>query len=448
MENKIPYDCEIKLHSLLDIQNGSIDVIDSRKAKKLFTESLSESQFLIGFLGFLGSGKTFLLGQMIYKNIANYSHTKNISIYRCQREKKENIIFDCPGEDSEEIPEIEKLTQHFIENYVIQTVSAVFLILNESRNDLENNISKLNRMREIIGQNKLLLVFHNFKKLKMKPELLEKIKEVQANYDDGKETDIKERKSENGESIYFWDLKKGEDETHERHLVFMENTENQYFNNETLNYALKFVGNNVHSTKFNLIDSFNTFIANNHKLYFESLNDIFPDQELFTLSDSRLILNPDFEDYFAKIRKSRSIFDEEGYLCSPKLDLKKKTQENQEVLYSIPLPGWKNPKASLRNIKGNQYLVIYGYKFTQKDFMELKKPEAKKSSNNPNKNLTDIDDSEEKEIGLKKIIKVADETNKFSLKKGLIHYLNGVIYITLIPFWSKISETNKNQDQK
>ena len=440
MENKdkIPYDCEIKLHSLLDIQKGSIDVTDSRKAKKLFTESLSESQFLIGFLGFRGSGKTFLLGQMIYQDIVNYSNTKNISIYRCLREKKENIIFDCPGENSDEIPEIDKLAQHFIENYVIQTVSAVFLILNESINDLERNISKLHRVREMIGKNKLLLVFHNCKKMRKKEKLIEKIKEVQSNY--GEEFDIKDRTSDNGEKIYFWGPKG------ERHLVLMENQENRDFNYETLGYALKFVGNNVPTTKFNLIDSFNTFIANNHKLYFESVNDIFPDQELFTLSDSRLILNPDFLDYFAKIRKSSSIFDEEGYLCSPKLELMKETQKKQEVLYSIPIPGWKNPKASLRNIKGNQYLVIHGYKFTQKDFMEFKRSESKKSSINSNMNLNNIDDvSQEKEIGLKKIIKVSEDTNAFSLKKGRNHYLNGVFYLTLVPSWSQISKPGETE---
>ena len=443
---KTKYDLILSLDSLSKIKQGY--------PIKTRNNPSNVSHFQIGLLGSKESGKTFLLSQIILVTMGPlYSPTTEINLKYTKEtyeNKKYDITFiDGPGDygypfscfSFETLKEKKQkfyeecLTQNFIENYIINSANYIYLVLSANDEKYKEDIFQINRVKSLMNSNKVLIIFHNFRLFSRHSSLNEKIKPYFKNFGfDDYDTETIVIKNLIHPIIYYYSKS-----NNQYHFFIMNNYE---YNSECLSSAFNIVVKYNIIAKFDFLESFNSFFSKNHGFYFQSNEDVRPDNYMFKSMDSNIInektltFNKDFFELCEILKPP--LYDEKARLCSSELSYEKEEKDNN-IYYKISLPGWKNPQARLINIKGEQYLKISGEKKQTKDFIR-----ARQFS--PQKNLKDtIDEIKQQAMKLEKLIKISEETQKYMIEEDSTIFSNGVLVLLINPFNQKIYEKNESK---
>ena len=430
------YDLILRINSLVNLNKGwNIEI--SKNSEYNF--NLNKKIGVIGVLGNINSGKTFIISKLTNTNLNSGTHieTDGLSIKYLLKDNHKNldyqyIFLDTKGLNQPILENINKskdiiLTNIFLQNFIILYCDILLLVIDYLSFSEQILINKIKRNLKLVYGQKILIIIHNLKKYT-------KIKQVKSYINNIllksfsfklKRNETVTSKRENvilGE--YFTEY--NEKDIKVFHLIFADDKSEAglYYNGFSKNFIEIHYKDILNLRKFDIIENIKKHFCLQSKIYFNTKinkDDFLSNDDIIKEKAIRLKYPKElmFKDYLCEEIGIQIL--EDNYFI-PKYSILK-TGKNLEI--QVELPG--NVKADIlrpKFIDNNTHIYIMGNKFRDKE------PKEK------NDNFVDI-----RNYGNFKIDIILDRQDyKINQKIKSWNIKDGILYIIL-----EIEDENSNE---
>ena len=378
------YDIKIDINSLINLQNGwKIEM--TKKGENMINfcnKEMNKCFCILGVLGNINSGKSFLLSKLFDINMPSESFIDNKGL--CVKYGNLNeysnlykgyVFLDSKGSNRPILDNIDKLhdiisTESFIQNFIILYSNIILLVINNLSVSEQKLINKIkNNLKLFSNKDKKLIIIHNLKDYK-------KIEEIRYYIDNIliKSSSFKLKKNEtitskkdnaiNGE--YYTEISKNR--LNVFHLIFAADKSEAglYFNTFTKYFIEIHYKEIISLNNFNIFENFKKHIISEFKIYFNHTineDDFIPNEQIIR---EKIIRFKNKKELYYRNNYSNDLglnILEDNYFC-PKYSIYK---INHNIEIRIELPG--NILVDIlkpKFIDNGLQIIIVGNKFKDK----------------------------------------------------------------------------------
>ena len=296
------YDIVFDLKSLSNLKEG-FPIIYSKIIKEQFDEIKEERGIVVTAIGNSNKGKTYILSK-IFEIKLPFGSTKGISIkyphnfFTKKNSNQRFVIIDTEGsekaitisdEDKNEINKLNgfekikriykiindrKMTEHFIQNFAIDSASFVIAVVDELIFQEKKFINRLKNECE----NKTLYIIHNLMYFEKKEEVenyMKKIIEESLFFNiEKREMIILMKEKELNENTVFYAETIKENNNENKYIIHLfmgkEGSEaGNYYNQSTIKFIKENIASSPLMNNFDLIKKFSLFLCQYSNYYFD-----------------------------------------------------------------------------------------------------------------------------------------------------------------------------------
>ena len=377
------YDIIIEINSLMKIMNGWKIKITKYGDKFNLLENLKYKNLcVIGVLGNINCGKSFLISKLTNTNIStgNIIENDGLCIKFLNKNEftdinSEYIILDAKGANQPILENVNKskdiiATNIFLQNYILLYSNIILLVIDYLSISEQIFINKIKNNINLSNDKKILIIIHNLKNYKKIKDVKKYINNILL-----KSFSFKlirnERITSKKENVILGEYftENNEKNISIFHLIFAaDNSEAGFYFNEFTKYFIEIQYKNIYNLRnFDIIESIKSYFCLQSTMYFDTIinkedflskNDIMKEKIIKFKYPKKLF----FKKYFCQ-DLSMQILEDNHFL--PKYNLFK-FGKNLEI--RIELPG--NIKAEILRPKfiGNKInIIIKGKKLRDKE---------------------------------------------------------------------------------
>ena len=384
------YDVIIKINTLINLKNGwKIEIKkQAENTYNLIVNPKGKIFCVIGVVGNINSGKSFLISKLTNSNLPSVAHIENEGLCIKHINKAENtnfnynyIILDSKGLDQ---PILENFnnkskdlvaTNIFLQNFIIFHCDILLLVIDYLSFSEQKLINKIKNNIKLLNTQKKLIIIHNLKNCR-------KIKEIK-NYIDNillksfsfklkRNETITSKKENDIYGEYF--IEYNHKDISVFHLIMAaDNSEAGLYYNTFTKYFIEIHYKDIINLKnFDIIENIKKYFCLQSKIYFEtninkddflSNDDIFKEKIIRLKYPKELI----FKDYFYQDTNIQNLEDDNFI---PKYSMFK-FRDNFEIQIEVP-GNIKLEILSPKTIGNKMHILIKGNKLRDKEPKENK----------------------------------------------------------------------------
>ena len=427
------YDINIKINTLINLKKGwKIEINNQAENIYNLLENPKGKKFcVIGVVGNINSGKSFLISKLTNSNIPSGAHIENDGLCIKYINKDENtnfkyhhIILDSKGLDQPILENFNKskdlvATNLFLQNFIIFHCDILLLVVDYLSFSEQKLINKIKNNIKLLNAQKKLIIIHNLKNCRKLEEIKNYIDNIllkSYSFKLKRNETITSKKNNDIFGEYF--IEYNHKDISVFHLIFAaDNSEaGLYYNTFTKYFIEIHYKDIINLNNFDIIENLKKYFCLQSKIYFETninKDDFLSNDDIFREKIIRLKYPKEliFKDYFYQDANIQNLEDDNFI---PKYSMCK-FRENFEI--QIEVPG--NIKLEILRPKsiGNQtHIIIKGIKLRDKE------PKENKDNFIDNRNYgkfnMDI-------IIDKRDYKINPNIKAWELKKGVLHLIYG-----------------------